>query len=79
MSPADILKMGYSVEINQVVVDDFDEWSESWNSLRVALGLGGDGAWENGQRDSQVFQKLNDIWTLTQDQSHWLNVPLVYG
>ena len=54
----DILKMGYSVEINQVVVDDFDEWSESWNSLRVALGLGGGGAWENGQRDSQYFRSL---------------------
>lgn len=26
MSPADFLKMGYSVEINQVVVDDLDEW-----------------------------------------------------
>lgn len=58
MSPADFLKMGYSVEINQVVVDDLDEWSESWNSLRVALGLGGNRAWENGQRDSQYFRSL---------------------
>lgn len=58
MSPADFLKMGYSVEINQVVVGDLDEWSESWNSLRVALGLGGNGAWENGQRDSQYFRSL---------------------
>ena len=55
MGPADFLKMGYSVEINQVVVDD---WNGSWNSLRVALGLGGDGAWENGQCDFQDFRSL---------------------
>lgn len=58
ISPADFLKMGYSVEINQVVVDDLDDWSGSWNSLRVALGLGGDRAWENGQHDFQYFRSL---------------------
>lgn len=45
-SSADFLEMNYSAEINQVIVEDLNNWSGSWHSLRWLLvldrGLGRD-------------------------------------